>query len=168
MTLNPNTSGELLTISEMMTRSSTRGNSNLLPENPERLNAVLGYQGFSSGKHFWDVEVEGFWALGVAVKSSECSYIDNAWGILICPCHKRMNDFYPKIGRDCSNVIMEYSFPKRVRVLLDYNQGTLTFVDLDNKTTIHTIKDTFRGTLFPYFEENVKILPAKIVINVIQ
>lgn len=168
VTLNSNTSGKLLTISEMMTRSSTCGNSNLLPEDPERLNAVLGYQGFSSGKHFWDVEAEGFWALGVAEESSECPYSNNAWGVLICPCHNEMYEFNPRTGKGCGHVIMRYPFPKRVRVLLDYNQGTLTFVDLDKKATVHTIKDTFRGTLFPYFEENIKILPAKIVINIVQ
>lgn len=155
VTLNPNTGSKLLTVSDMMTRSSTGIKSLQLPDNPERICAVLGYQGFKSGKHFWDVEVEGFWALGVA--EDPCSSRDDVWGIYICNCHVWMHDIKNE------DVISKDSFPKRVRVLLDYNQGILLFLDLDKKATVHTMKCTFKGTVFPYFEDNVKILPAKLL-----
>lgn len=169
VTLNPNTGSKLLTISEMMTRSSTGNNSQRLPDNPERSDAVLGLQGLSSGKHFWDVEVGGYWALGVAEESSQRSNSNDVWGIYICTCNNWMHELTPwDGGKSGGEVVTKSSFPKRVRVLLDYNQGTLAFIDLDEKAIVHTIKHTFRGTVFPYFQDNVKILPAKILINVVQ
>lgn len=157
VTLNPNTGRKLLTISDMMTRSSAGIRSLQLPDNPERIRAVLGYQGYKSGKHFWDVEVEGYWALGVAEESSDCSNGNNVWGIYICICTVWMHDIKSE------KILAKDSFPKRVRVLLDYEQGSLSFFDLDKKTTVHTIKCTFGGTVFPYFDNNVKILPAKLL-----
>lgn len=162
VTLNPNTGSKLLTISETMTRSSTSSKSQRLPDNPERSDAVLGLQGLSSGKHFWDVEVDGHWALGVAEESSRRSNRNDAWGIYICACTSWMHELTPREGKDGGELVTESSFPHRVRVLLDYNQGTLSFIDLDTKATVHNIKHTFGGTVFPYFEDNVKILPAKI------
>lgn len=154
VTLNPNTGGKLLTVSEMMTRSSTAIKSQQLPDNPERTCAILAHQGFKSGKHFWDVEVEGFWALGVA--EDPCSGRNDVWGVYICTCHVWMHD----IKND--DVIAEDSFPKRVRVLLDYDERKLSFLDLDTNATVHSMKCTFQRTVFPYFENNVKILPAKV------
>lgn len=146
-----------MTISDLMTRSSTAIKSQRLPDNAGRICAVLGYQGFKSGKHFWDVEVEGLWALGVTEESSDPSNKDHIWGIYICNCHVWMHEI------KSDDVVAKDSFPKRVRVVLDYNQGTLSFLDLDKKTTVHTMKCTFRRTVFPYFENNVKILPAKLL-----
>lgn len=161
VTLNPNTGSELLTISEMMTRSSTANKSQKLPRNPERTDAVLGYQGFKSGKHSWDVEVEGFWALGVAEESSDRLNVKNVWGIYICTCHVWMHEI------KSDDVVCKDSFPKRVRVQLDYREGTLSFLDLDKRTVVHTMKCTFKETVFPYFEEGVKILPSKLPSSVV-
>lgn len=38
--------------------------------------------------------------------------------------------------------------PKRVRDVRDYNQGLVSFFDLDQKTVVHTMK----RRVFPYFK----------------
>lgn len=150
VTLNPNTGCKWLMISELMTRASVYYRP--LPDNPERLDGVLGYQGFKSGKHFWDVKVEGFWALGVAEKSGSNSY--DFWGIYNCACTNWIHELTPRHGINGGEVLTKDSFPTRVRVLLDYNRGTLSFTDLDKTITLHTIKETFSGTVLPYFGVN--------------
>ncbi|KAG7261964.1 hypothetical protein CRUP_010594, partial [Coryphaenoides rupestris] len=56
-----------------------------LPDNPERFtryNIVLGYEAFSSGRHYWEVEVgsKTAWGLGVAAAS-----VDRKQEISLCP-----------------------------------------------------------------------------------
>ncbi|XP_054474683.1 zinc-binding protein A33-like [Anoplopoma fimbria] len=161
VTLDPNTGCSLLTISEHMTRSAKRDKMHPLPENPERLfgYTVLGSEGFSSGKHSWDVEVEVgcYWAVGVATRTTGPTS-QKIWRIHMCICTDLLYESYPGNG---DKLISKHSFPQKVRVQLDYDQGTLSFFDLDRKTPVHTIKDTFTETVFPYFCENVKILPAE-------
>ncbi|KAF3849796.1 hypothetical protein F7725_019515 [Dissostichus mawsoni] len=158
VTLDPNTGGSLLSISEHMTRSTTQDKWQiLLPENPERRSTVdvLGSEGFSRGKHSWDVEVEGYWAVGVAVKDNLHKKI---WAIYMCTCTVFLRELTPE---DYVKVVSEDSYPQRVRVQLDYDHGILAFFDLDRKKPVHTIKYTFTETVFPYFQDNVKILPAE-------
>lgn len=159
--MDPNTASKRMIISNMMTSSATTPVDEPLPDNPERTSAVLGYQGFKSGQHFWDVKMVLNWALGVVEESSKCSYGDIAWGIHIFCCDKVMRQITPGFGRS-DKIISKGPYPQTVRVLLDCDQGTLTFIDLDKMTTIHTIKRTFRGKLFPYFEGIAEILPAKL------
>ncbi|KAG7526815.1 zinc-binding protein A33-like [Solea senegalensis] len=82
VTLDPNTSGEQLILSENLTCLSESAKSLRLPSNPERCGCciVLGRESFSSGIHSWDAEVEGFWALGVAARTKEQS-VEMTWGI---------------------------------------------------------------------------------------
>ncbi len=162
VTLDPNTGGSQLTISEHMTCSTICITSQPLPRNPERLKIlnVLGSEGFSSGKHSWDVEVGGLWAVGVAARTKDQRKI---WSI------------YMYIGILCERTpenegkpVEESLLPQKVRVQLDYDQGILSFFDLDRKTLVHTIKYTFTETLFPYFRDKAKILPAELSVRIIK
>ncbi|XP_037606997.1 tripartite motif-containing protein 35-like [Sebastes umbrosus] len=162
VTLDPNTSGSRLIISEHMTRSTESAKSQPLPSNPERLRStdVLGSEGFSSGKHSWDVKVGGKWTVGVAVKGK--IHI-NMWGIYMHLCADILRELTPESDL---KVVSRKSFPQKVRVQLDYDQGILSFFDLVRKTPVHTIKHTFTETVFPYFGENVKILPAEMSVKI--
>ncbi|XP_059212991.1 zinc-binding protein A33-like [Centropristis striata] len=153
VTLDPNTADALLTISKHMTSLAKSDKRQLLPDNPERLrnSDVLGAEGFNSGKHSWDVEVEGFWTVGVTTQRKH-PQDENIWGIYICTCHFWLHD------RHDDEVILKDSFPKKVRVQLDYDRGILSFHDLDRKKHVHTVKHKFTETVFPYFSENVKIV----------
>ncbi|XP_044232735.1 zinc-binding protein A33-like [Thunnus albacares] len=163
--LDPNTSGELLTLSENLTRSTSGMKSQQLPYNPERqpnLN-VLGYEGFSSGKHSWDVEVMDYWAVGVATRTKHQTS-EKVWGIYLYeefsgPLYERPTEEY--IGFISERV-------KKVRVQLDYDQGKLSFFCLDRKTPLHTIECTFTEPVFPYLYRCAKILPAELSVRIRQ
>ncbi|XP_044025478.1 zinc-binding protein A33-like isoform X2 [Siniperca chuatsi] len=166
VTLDPNTGDSLLVISEHMTRSTKSDKIQQLPKNPERLGIldVLGSEGFSSGKHSWDVEVGGYWAVGVAARTKD-PINERSWGIYVCVCTNILRERTPE---DYVKIVSEDSFPQKVRVQLDYDKGILSFFDLDRKTPVHTIKYTFTGTVFPYFCENAKILPAELSVRIKQ
>ncbi|KAI3364350.1 hypothetical protein L3Q82_011153, partial [Scortum barcoo] len=81
VTLDPNTSSSQLRISEHLTRSTIHCKSQPLTRNPERLKiSVLGYEGFISGKHSWDVEVGEYWSIGVATGTKDQRKI---WSIYV-------------------------------------------------------------------------------------
>lgn len=155
--LNPNTGCSSLTLSQNLTCSES-DKAKQLPENPERrYSGVLGYEGFSSGKHSWDVEVDGWWGLGVTDTPS-----------VICGIAMHTETLGPLCELHGSQEIIRAVIPKKVRVLLDYNRGLLTFFDLDRKTHVHTIKYCFTQTVFPYFNSTVKILPAELAVRIKQ
>lgn len=161
VTLDPNTSDSLLTISEHLTRSTVSDKSQPLPGNPERLYmSVLGSEGFISGKHSWDVKVEGYWSVGVATKDES-----EIWSIYMCVCTDILRERTPE---NYVTAVLEDLLPQKVRVQLDYDQGMLSFFDLDRKTPVHTIKYTFTEMLFPYFYENAKILPSDFSVRIKQ
>ncbi|XP_068564358.1 zinc-binding protein A33-like [Cebidichthys violaceus] len=164
VTLDPNTGSSLLIISEHMTRSSESFKMQPLPENPERLRSedVFGSEGFSSGKHSWDVEVGDYWTVGVATRTKD-PYSKEVWGIYMCDCTDVLRELYQK---NYVRIVSEHSFPQKVSVLLDYDQGILSFFDLDRKTPVHTIKYTFTETVFPFFSKNAKILPAEFAVRI--
>lgn len=163
--MDPNTCAQRMTVSEHLT-CLTSCNSTLFPENPERLRGsdILGYEGFSSGKHSWDVEVDGYWAVGVAAQTS-VSYSEKIWGIYVCSCTNILHELTPE---DYVKEVMKDSFPQKVRVNLDYDKGILSFFDLDRKVPVHIIRYTFTEKLFPYFRGKTKILPPELSVGITQ
>ncbi|KAK9522530.1 hypothetical protein VZT92_018986 [Zoarces viviparus] len=150
VTLDPNTSGSRLIISECMTRLARRATIHPLPHNPERLwsNEVLGSEGFSSGKHSWDVELRGGCSVGVAAITRGFEKV--TWYVGPAP-----------MLCEHDNLVSRDPLPRKISVQLDYDKGILSFFDLDKKTLARTIQYTFTETVFPYFVDNAKLLPAE-------
>uniref|UniRef100_A0A8D0G5Y6 B30.2/SPRY domain-containing protein n=1 Tax=Sphenodon punctatus TaxID=8508 RepID=A0A8D0G5Y6_SPHPU len=74
VTLDPDTAHAWLTLSEDRKSARWGETQQKLPNKPERFDhwhCVLGYEGFTSGRHCWEVEVENEqrWAVGVARES---------------------------------------------------------------------------------------------------
>ena len=73
VTLDPNTADPILSLSEDLTRVRLSDERQQVPDNPERFDGwwwVLGSEGFSSGRHCWDVEVGGEgWVVGLVKES---------------------------------------------------------------------------------------------------
>lgn len=160
VTLDPNTGGSSLTLSAHLTCSTVNSKAQRLPDIPERrYSGILGYEGFSSGKHSWDVEVDSFWALGVTAKPS-----------VICGIAMHTEKIGPLYELHSLKVLSlpTDALPKKVRVQLDYDGGLLSFFDLQRKTHVNTIKYSFTQTVFPYFNATVKILPADVSVRIKQ
>ncbi|XP_018524862.2 nuclear factor 7, brain [Lates calcarifer] len=151
--LDPNTAPTSLYLSDDLI-SVRRGNTNRqLPDNPERctnFSNVLGSEGFSSGKHSWEVEVGDHpdWNVGVVKESVDRKGERNAspeYGVW-CLSH-RSGKYTVGLGK---TLTVKKSL-QRIRVQLDYDRGEVSFYNPEDKTHIYTHRDTFTEKLFPYF-----------------
>uniref|UniRef100_A0A8C0GVG8 Uncharacterized protein n=1 Tax=Chelonoidis abingdonii TaxID=106734 RepID=A0A8C0GVG8_CHEAB len=161
LTLDPDTAHPELILSEDR-RSVSRGHkSQMLPYKPERFDyllSVLGSKGFNSGKHSWQVKVEGGaaadWAVGVARQSvqrkgevaftpEEGVWVVQKWG----SARDYRAQTFPVTRLSLSRE------PSRIRVSLDYEAGLVAFNYADNLALIFTFPQTsFNGEkIFPFF-----------------
>ncbi|XP_037338217.2 zinc-binding protein A33-like [Pungitius pungitius] len=151
--LDPNTASYGLYLSDDLTSVRHGETNQQLPDNPERFTTyaeVLGSEGFSSGKHSWEVEVgdHPLWLLGLVKESVDrkgeigASPKDGFW----CFYHKR-GEYTNGAGQ---TVKVKKSL-QRIRVQLDYDRGKVSFYYAEDKTHIYTHRDTFTEKLFPWF-----------------
>ncbi|XP_034072074.1 nuclear factor 7, ovary-like [Gymnodraco acuticeps] len=152
--LDPNTAYSWLSLSDDLISVRHGDKVQQLPDNPERCTqyaTVLGSEGFSSGKHSWEVEVgdHPHWIIGLTKESvdrkGEIPGASPKYGIW-CLAHSS--------GRytngDGETVRVEKN-PQRIRVQLDYDRGEVCFYDPEHMTPICTHRDTFTEKLFPWF-----------------
>ncbi|XP_072893480.1 E3 ubiquitin-protein ligase TRIM39-like [Hemitrygon akajei] len=120
---------------------------------------VLGSEGFTSGRHYWEVGVTGnrFWCLGVAAESVEregrvsLSPETGFWVI------RRVGEV---LHRDCDVIRVLPSpesrlaagpIPGRVGVYLSYESGSVSFYNAETKSHLHTFTgNKFTGKLYPF------------------
>ncbi|XP_037633117.1 nuclear factor 7, brain-like isoform X2 [Sebastes umbrosus] len=151
--LDPNTAASSLYLSDDLTSVRSGDTNQQLPDNPERNTKyadVLGSEGFSSGKHSWEVEVgdHPYWFVGLAKESADrkgeiyASPEDVIW----CLTHES-GEYIDVVGE---TVRVKKSL-QRIRVQLDYDRGEVSFYDPEDMTHIYTHRDTFTEKLFPCF-----------------
>lgn len=150
--LDPNTAGPWLSLSDHLT-SVRWVPKQQLPYNLERFTNypnVLGSEGFSSGKHSWEVEVGDHpdWNVGVAPES-----VDRKGEICTSPeygswCIKLYSGKYINV---VDKTLPLERKPQRIRVELDYDKGELSFYDPVDMTNIYTHTETFGEKVYPYF-----------------
>ncbi|XP_048338052.1 E3 ubiquitin-protein ligase TRIM69 [Sphaerodactylus townsendi] len=156
LTLDPATAHPNLVLSEDLTCVSHGDSKQLLPDSPERFDcsvSILGSEGFTSGKHYWEVEVENKtkWTLGVVKEgiSRKGSYPMSSkaghWLIKL----RRKSEFK---ALDVPPRCLTMSSPLcRVGVYLDYEGGQVSFYDASKLIHIYSFVDTFAEKLYPYF-----------------
>ncbi|XP_040051123.2 zinc-binding protein A33 [Gasterosteus aculeatus] len=151
--LDPNTANYSLYLSDDLTSVRRGDTKQQLPDNPERFTEfvnVLGSEGFSSGKHSWEVEVGDLphWFVGLVKESVNrkgeifISPDDGVW----CLVH-RSGKYTDGVGQ---TVRVKKSL-QRIKVQLDYDRGEVSFYDPEDTTHIYTYRDTFTEKLFPWF-----------------
>ncbi|XP_022608485.1 nuclear factor 7, brain-like [Seriola dumerili] len=151
--LDPNTANRWIHLSDDLTSVRHGDTKQQLPDNPERFTkyvSVLGSEGFSSGKHSWEVEVgdHPVWNVGLTKESFDKKGEISAspeYGFW-CLTH-RSGKYTNGVGK---TVKVKKSL-QRIRVQLDYDKGKVSFYDPEDTTPIFTHRDTFTEKLFPYF-----------------
>ncbi|XP_037623309.1 E3 ubiquitin-protein ligase TRIM39-like isoform X2 [Sebastes umbrosus] len=128
-----------------------------LPDNPERFDrgaCVLAKQSFFSGRFYYEVQVKGKtkWDLGVARES-----INRKGGIKLTPqngywtiCLRNENEYKACAGP--SVCLSLKSQPEKVGVFVDYEEGLVSFYDVDAAALIYSFTGcSFTEKLYPYF-----------------
>ncbi|XP_062456983.1 E3 ubiquitin-protein ligase TRIM7-like [Rhea pennata] len=155
VTLDPETASPYLILSkDGKTLRLGEGQQNL-PDTPKRFTgspSVLGSQGFTAGRHYWELEVgDGdSWAVGVAVESvrrkdSLILAMGGIWALRL-----GWDRQYTALTMPPTPLVLEEE-PRRIRVHLDYEAGEVTFYNVENMTQIFQFKASFTEKVFPYF-----------------
>ncbi|XP_049918729.1 E3 ubiquitin-protein ligase TRIM68-like [Epinephelus moara] len=157
ITLGPDTAHPRLILSEDGKQVHEGGVRKNLPENPKRFSlglCVLGKQFVSSGRFYFEVQVKGKtkWGLGVARES-----INRKQLLSVSP----QNGYWTIGLRD---EIISHSLtgslvplplklkPEKVGVFVDYDEGLVSFYDVDAAALIYTYTGcSFTEKLHPFF-----------------
>ncbi|XP_077327102.1 E3 ubiquitin-protein ligase TRIM39-like [Lithobates pipiens] len=152
--LDVNTAHNKLHISDDRKTVSMSDRNQNYPETPERFwgyPQVLSSRSFSSGRHYWEMDVGGSdgWVVGMCYPSIDRrggqSGIGNnkkSWGLY------RNGDQYGVIHDSKRIPLPPNSSSNRVRIDLDYEVGQISFYDLcDPIRHLHTFTTTFTEPL---------------------
>ncbi|XP_059827235.1 E3 ubiquitin-protein ligase TRIM39-like, partial [Hypanus sabinus] len=127
-----------------------------LPDTGKRFTdwaCVLGSEGFTSGRHYWEVEVTGnqSWSLGVAAES-----VERKERVTLSPENGfwitgRVDDKM-KVLTSPESRLPAGPIPGRVGVYLSYESGTVSFYNAETKSHLHTFTgNKFTEKLYPLF-----------------
>ncbi|XP_072543289.1 E3 ubiquitin-protein ligase TRIM39-like isoform X8 [Salminus brasiliensis] len=157
VTLDADTAHPKLLLSDdgkQVTCGDTRQN---LPDNPERFDcctSVLGKEGFSSGRFYYEVQVRGKteWTLGVTRESSnrkggiKLSPENGNWTVWLRNNTEYRALDYPRVPLSLKQA------PQKVGVFVDYEEGLVSFYDVEVRSHIYSFTgQSFTEILYPYF-----------------
>ncbi|XP_074489677.1 E3 ubiquitin-protein ligase TRIM21-like [Sebastes fasciatus] len=157
VTLDPDTAHPNLILSDDGKQVKHGDVKKNLPDNPERFDHwvnVLAKQSFSSGMFYYEVQVKGKtrWDLGVARE-----LINRKGEITLSPQNgywmiglRNENEYYAFADpRVCLSL---KSQPEKVGVFVDYEEGLVSFYDVDAAALIYSFTGCcFTEKLYPYF-----------------
>ncbi|CAJ1055639.1 Hypothetical predicted protein [Xyrichtys novacula] len=158
VTLDPETAHPKLILSADGKQVHHQDTSRGMEDSPQRISSffgVLGNEGFSSGKFYYEVQVKGKtdWILGVAEETINRTGVSH-----FCP----QNGFWTislKDGREYKALaeaepiqLSLKSKPEKVGVFVDYKRGLVYFYDADNSALIFAFTGyDFTEKLYPIF-----------------
>ncbi|XP_033982045.1 E3 ubiquitin-protein ligase TRIM21-like [Trematomus bernacchii] len=157
VTLDPDTAHPKLILSDDGKQVKHGDVKKNLPDNPERFDpcvCVLAKQSFSSGRFYCEVQVKGKtgWDLGVVRES-----INRKGQITLTPQNgywmiwlRNENEY--KAGASPPVRLSLKSQPEKVGVFVDYEEGLVSFYDVDAAALIYSFTGCgFKEKLYPYF-----------------
>ncbi|XP_015234985.1 PREDICTED: nuclear factor 7, brain-like [Cyprinodon variegatus] len=113
---------------------------------------VLGSEGYSYGRHYWEVDIanKGYWRVGLTTADSKrkgnfpMTPKKGYWVLW-----RSTNHFYA-----CTKPETELPIsllPRRLGVYLDYEEGQVSFYNVETKSHIFTFTANFRDKVYPLF-----------------
>ncbi|XP_038561260.1 E3 ubiquitin-protein ligase TRIM21-like [Micropterus salmoides] len=157
VTLDPDTAHPNLILSDDGKQVNCGDVKKNLPDNPERFDycpCVLVKQSFSSGRFYYEVQVKGKtkWDLGVARESINrkgkitASPQKGYWMICL-----RNENKYQAFAGPAVRLSLK-SQPEKVGVFVDYEEGLVSFYDVDAAALIYSFTGCcFTEKLYPFF-----------------
>ncbi len=157
VTLDPDTAQPNLILSDDGKQVRHGDIRRKLPDKPERFDpsvCVLGKEGFSSGRFYFEVQVKGKteWDLGVVRESINrkgtitLSPSDGCW--IVC---LENGDEYEACDDPPVSLSLRVK-PQRVGVFVDYEEGLVSFYDVESSSHIYSFTaQSFTEKLYPLF-----------------
>ncbi|XP_041068284.1 zinc-binding protein A33-like [Carcharodon carcharias] len=157
LTLDPETANPWLMVSEDRTSVRLRDKPQELPDTPERFDccvSALGSEGFTSERHYWEVEVQNktCWSLELARQSANRKgQIDprpqaGYWTVCLLP-----GRGYVAGSSHSDTPLAPGIGPQKIGVFLDYEARQVSFYNADSMSHPHTYNHTFTETLLAFF-----------------
>ncbi|XP_078542622.1 E3 ubiquitin-protein ligase TRIM39-like [Lissotriton helveticus] len=157
VTLDPDTSHPKLLLSEGGRRVGRTRSAQPLPDTPKRFTSdpcVLGSEGFTSSRHYWEVQLlqeGGEWVMGVAAESVvrkrriTWSPERGVWAV------ERWDGLYWALASP-QTALSPREEPLKLGVYLDYEGGLVSVYNADSMELLYTFpRAPFTDRLFPIF-----------------
>lgn len=169
--LDPETANSKLTVSVDRKTVQYGHRVQNLSRNPRRFYngpAILGSEGYNSGRQYWEVEVNDKfeWILGVCTDSiprkrrrSENPSVflqDGLWCI-----QRSGQNNYIALGPKNIHLVPKV-MPSKIGIFLDYELGEVSFYNLSDRSLLYMFNDYFTAVLWPYFHTGTDSKPLKI------
>ncbi|XP_040887361.1 nuclear factor 7, ovary [Toxotes jaculatrix] len=153
--LDPMTSHSWLQLSDDQRMVQEGLSESKVPYSAQRFDSwpcVLGWEGYSSGRHYWEVDIanNGYWRVGLTTADSK-----RQGRFPMTPKHgywalwRSTHQFYACAKPE---VLLPVGLvPRRMGIYLDYEEGQISFYNAETKSHIYTFTGTFKGKLYPLF-----------------
>ncbi|XP_077400024.1 bloodthirsty-related gene family, member 12 [Vanacampus margaritifer] len=156
VTLDPDTANPWLQLSQDRRQVRHLGAWQDLPDHPDRFDTVvivLGREGFTSGRHYWEVQVgeKDDWYLGVAKSSVKrkgrisVSSAHGYWALAMKKGQGYRVSTVPPLSLELNPK------PNRVGVYVDYEESQISFYDVRARTHLYTFTDRLTEKILPFF-----------------
>ncbi|KFP07374.1 Tripartite motif-containing protein 7, partial [Calypte anna] len=155
VTLDPGTANPILVLSEDLKTLRLGEQNQHLPDTPGRFTgspSILGSPGFSSGRHYWELEVGtgSSWAAGLALESvlrkeSLSMAVGKLWALLL-----DWDGQYTALHSLPAPLGFQGKL-RKIRVQLDYEAGRVSFYNTETMEKLLHFQASFTEKVFPYF-----------------
>uniref|UniRef100_A0A4W5RRW0 RING-type E3 ubiquitin transferase n=1 Tax=Hucho hucho TaxID=62062 RepID=A0A4W5RRW0_9TELE len=157
ITLDPKTAHKRISLTENLTMASVSDEPTPYPDGPARFSVcsqVLTSKGFSRGRHYWEVKMSSnnFTGIGLAYNSIDrkgpASRLGrNAQSWCVEWFNVKLSAWHAS-----SETVLQNPNPTRVGVLLDCEEGTATFYNVQDRAyPFHTFVFQFAEAVYPAF-----------------